>query len=230
MPHCIAIIGGGGKTTAMLTLARALAGQRVLITTTTHIYPVAPPVSRELLVNPKAEELGRALSQPGIVCAGTRAAEGKFSGLTPALLEMAIDWADWTVCEADGAKRLPLKLHRETEPVIPPRTERCLVVLGLSALGQPVFQQVHRYDLCPAWADRPETPVDVEVLYRCAWDAVRAGGLPLEQYRVLLNQAETPETIAAGNLTAERLYSQGLDCRVGSLWQNPQSIVSWVLE
>lgn len=230
MPHCIAIIGGGGKTTAMLTLARALSGQRVLVTTTTHIYPVSPPVSRELLVNPEAQELRRALSLPGIVCAGTRAGEGKFSGLAPELLDKAIGWADWTICEADGARRLPLKLHRETEPVIPPRTERCLVVLGMSALGYPVAQRVHRYDLCREWAASPETPVDGDVLCRCAWDAVRAGGLPLERYRILLNQAETPQTIAAGTLAAIRLTREGLDCRVGSLWKDPEAIVPWVLE
>ena len=64
MAHCIAIIGAGGKTTAMMTLARALESQRVLVTTTTHIYPVLPPESRELLVNPTSEELRRALEKP----------------------------------------------------------------------------------------------------------------------------------------------------------------------
>ena len=42
----ISIIGAGGKTTALLTLAQALSDRRVLLTTSTHIYPVAPPDSR----------------------------------------------------------------------------------------------------------------------------------------------------------------------------------------
>ena len=67
MQHPIlSIIGAGGKTTALLALARALAGQRVLLTTSTHIYPVAPPQSRALLIDPDADELLDALRIPGV--------------------------------------------------------------------------------------------------------------------------------------------------------------------
>lgn len=229
MAHCIAIIGAGGKTTAMITLARALESQRVLVTTTTHIYPVSPLESRELLVNPTSEELRRALEKPGIVCAGNLEGEGKLSGLGPGLLARAGQWADWILCEADGAKRLPLKLHREGEPVIPPETERCLLVLGLSAVDQPVSKVVHRYRLDPAWEQNPETIVEETVLCRCAWDGIRAGGLPLHQYRVLLNQAETPRQKEIGNLAARMLRREGVDCWVGSLWEDPESILAWLL-
>lgn len=229
MAHCIAIIGAGGKTTAMMTLARALESQRVLVTTTTHIYPVFPPDSRELLVNTTSEELRRALSKPGIVCAGTWAGEGKLSGLPPEQLSQAAAWADWILCEADGAKFLPLKLHRQAEPVIPPETEVCLMVLGLSAVDQPVSKVVHRYELCPGWEQNPGTIVKEMVLCRCAWEGIRAGGLPLHQYRVLLNQAETPRQKEIGNLAAEMLRQEGLDCRVGSLRENPNPILTWLL-
>ena len=116
---CIAIIGSGGKTTAMLTLAKACPSQRVLVTTTTHIYPVSPPESRELLVNPDPEQLQAALSRPGIVCAGMAAKEGKLSGLPEDLFSQGRSWADLTLCEADGSRQHPLKLHKEGEPVIP---------------------------------------------------------------------------------------------------------------
>ena len=53
----ISVIGAGGKTTALLTLAQALSDRRVLLTTSTHIYPVAPPDSRALLIAPEADEL-----------------------------------------------------------------------------------------------------------------------------------------------------------------------------
>ena len=40
-PGVTALVGAGGKTTAMLTLAEELskAGRRVIVTTTTHIFP-----------------------------------------------------------------------------------------------------------------------------------------------------------------------------------------------
>ena len=129
----ISIIGAGGKTTALLTLAQAFSGCRVLLTTSTHIYPVAPPDSRALLIDPEADELLVALSVPGVVCAGASASAGKLGALAPDLFRQAVRAADVTLCEADGAHRLPLKLHRADEPVVPLDSSLCLIVAGLSA-------------------------------------------------------------------------------------------------
>ena len=152
MQHPIlSIIGAGGKTTALLALARALAGQRVLLTTSTHIYPVAPPQSRALLIDPEADALLDALRIPGIVCAGSDASAGKLGALAPDLFRRAVQAADITLCEADGAHHLPLKLHRADEPVVPLDSARCVVVAGLSAWGRPVGEAVHRFALHPDW-------------------------------------------------------------------------------
>lgn len=222
---CIAIIGSGGKTTAMLTLAKACPSQRVLVTTTTHIYPMTE--SRELLVNPDAEQLQAALSRPGIVCAGMAAKEGKLSGLPENLFSLGRSWADITLCEADGSRQHPLKLHRAGEPVIPARCNLCLIVLGLSALGQPVSQAVHRWQLCPAWTE--ETPVSAEVLLFCAREALRASCLPPENCLVLFNQAEGPSQLAAAREVARTLEAEGLSCRIGSLKEDASFLAPWVL-
>lgn len=222
---CIAIIGSGGKTTAMLTLAKACQSQRVLVTTTTHIYPMTE--SRELLVNPETEQLQAALSRPGIVCAGIAAKEGKLSGLPEDLFSLVRGWADLTVCEADGSRQHPLKLHREGEPVIPAGCDLCLIVLGLSALGQPVSQAVHRWQLCPAWTE--ETPVSAEVLLFCAREALRASCLPPENCLVLFNQAEGPSQLAAAREVVRTLEQEGLRCRIGSLKEDASFLAPWVL-
>ena len=112
----ISVIGAGGKTTALLTLAQALSDRRVLLTTSTHIYPVAPPDSRTLLIDPEADKLVDALASPGVVCAGTAASDGKLGALAPDLFRHAVRAADITLCEADGAHHLPLKLHRAHDP------------------------------------------------------------------------------------------------------------------
>ena len=159
MQHPIlSIIGAGGKTTALLALARVLTGQRVLLTTSTHIYPVAPPQSRALLIDPEADELLDALAAPGIVCAGTDAGAGKLGALAPALFRQAVQAADITLCEADGAHHLPLKLHRADEPVVPLDSARCVVVAGLSAWGRPVGEAVHRFALHPGLGARLRAP------------------------------------------------------------------------
>lgn len=224
---CIAIIGSGGKTTAMLTLARACPSQRVLITTTTHIYPVPPPESRELLVNPSAQQLKAALSRPGIVCAGMAAKEGKLSGLPEDLFSLGRSFADITLYEADGSRQHPLKLHREGEPMIPAGCDLCLIVLGLSALGQPVSQAVHRWQLCPKWTE--ETPVSAEVLLFCAREALQSSGLTPENCLMLFNQAEGTSQLAAAQEVSRALEQEGPSCRIGSLKEDASFLAPWVL-
>ena len=99
----LAAAGSGGKTTALGLLARELAEHSVLLTTTTHIFPVSPPRSRCLLKDPDELQLLHALRRPGVVCAGTHAAEGKLGPLPLPLLMRAAKGADITLCEADGA-------------------------------------------------------------------------------------------------------------------------------
>lgn len=222
---CIAIIGSGGKTTAMLTLAKACQHQRVFFTTTTHIYPITE--AQELLVNPDAEQLQEALSRPGIVCAGMAAKEGKLSGLPEDLFSLGRSRADITLCEADGSRQHPLKLHQEGEPVIPAGCNLCLIVLGVSSLGQPVSQAVHRWQLCPAWTE--ETPVSAEVLLFCAREALRASCLPPENCLVLLNQAESLTQLAAAREVSRQLQQEGLSCRIGSLKEDASFLAPWVL-
>ena len=222
---CIAIIGSGGKTTAMLTLAKACQHQRVLVTTTTHIYPITE--ARDLLVNPDPEQLQDALSRPGSVCAGMAAKEGKLSGLPEDLFSLGRSRANITLCEADGSRQHPLKLHRTGEPVIPAGCNLCLIVLGLSALGQPVSQAVHRWQLCPKWTE--ETPVSAEVLLFCAREALQSSGLPPENCLMLFNQAEGTSQLAAAQEVSRALEQEGPSCRIGSLKEDASFLAPWVL-
>lgn len=212
--HKIAIIGAGGKTTTLHTLAAHKRSARVLATTTTHILPIYPPDTDRLCINPQAEELAAALSHPGVTCAGTRKAGEKLSALSPELLALAEQYADYIFYEADGARRMPLKLHSDTEPVILPGTEHCIIVAGLSALGRPLSACVHRYTMHPEWSNTPEHPVDAQIILTCIHDAIHASKLPAERLTILLNQADVcPESCCE-----EILHSlQNLRCAAVSL-------------
>ena len=230
MEHPIfSIIGAGGKTTALLALARALSDRRVLLTTSTHIYPVAPPDSRALLIDPDADALLDALAAPGIVCAGTAASDGKLGALAPGLFRQAVRLAQGNIRCADGAHRLPLKLHRADEPAVPPESGLCLIVAGLSAWGQPVCKSVHRYDRNPDWARDPERRVGADKILYCVREAAAACRLPREKVRVWLNQADTPALYAQAAPLARILSAEGLDCRVGSLRYEPAVLIDWML-
>lgn len=227
-PKLVSIVGAGGKTTALRTLARALASRRVLVTTTTHMFPVAPPDCRTVLTNPMPDELLRQLTLPGAVCAGRQAAGGKLCALSPDLLTQAATAADIVLCEADGAHCLPLKLHRADEPVLAPQTDLCLIVAGLSALGKPVRDVVHRYALHPDWAANPEQIVDIPELLYCVRETATACGLPMEKLRVLFNQADTPALCALAEPAAQALHADGLYCRIGSLHNDPDLLYRWL--
>lgn len=137
----ISIVGAGGKTTLMYTLARYYAGQgaSVVVTTTTHIkrpqnYPVAG----------NKEELLCLLAQNSIVVAGAKAPENK---LTQAYEMSIIDYmnaADIVLVEADGAKHYPCKVPSDTEPVIPKESGIVLGVMGMDAVGRPLNQVCFR--------------------------------------------------------------------------------------
>lgn len=227
-PKWISIAGAGGKTTTLRVLAHALASYRVLVTTSTHIFPLAPPDCRITLTDPTPDVLLKQLHTPGAVCAGSCAQNGKLGALSPVLLAQAAAAADIVLCEADGAHRLPLKLHRADEPVLSPQPDLCLIVAGLSALGQPVRDVVHRYARCPGWAANPEQIVGIPELLYCVQETVAACNLPTKQLRVLLNQADTPALTAQAEPVAQALRAEGLDCRIGSLHANPTFLYRWI--
>lgn len=228
MKACITVIGAGGKTTAVRSLAHRLSGFSVLWTTTTHIYPAAPGDCRLLLRSPAPDALAAALAVPGVVCAGTPAGE-KLTALSAESWAAACKAADYIVCEADGAHRLPLKLHRADEPVLPAGTTHVLIVLGLSALGRPVGEVVHRYALHPAWAAHPAAPVGVAELCLCAKEAAARCGVPKENIRLLFNQADDERRMEAGRQAAGALSRQGFACRVGALQKDDAFLAPWVL-
>ncbi len=162
----VAFVGAGGKTTAMLRLARDLEGRgrTVLVTTTTHLFdprrepdgPAGRLVFRPEMEFPRAADAGPA-GVPG-VDAGLEPGEGitllvsreadepgKVKGVHPSWIpELRASW-DFVLVEADGSRGLPLKAPGDHEPVLPPGTDLVVGVLGLDGLGRPMDgRTVHR--------------------------------------------------------------------------------------
>ncbi len=133
--HVISIVGAGGKTTLMNAMAHVYQsrGQKVLITTTTHIMrPLDCPVGESM------EEVSRLLKGHGIVAAGTEAPEGKLQRPEWLDLEICRELAAAVIVEADGAKHFPCKVPLDTEPVIVEECDIVLGVLGMDAVGRPL--------------------------------------------------------------------------------------------
>lgn len=205
-PGITAIIGSGGKSTLLKTLGLELmrTGGRVLLCTTTHMFPVAgvpwDGSSRRLDASPWKPGT---LHVPGCTCeacaglvrgsicqAGVLDPEtGKLSAPAEPPNELAQRF-DYVLAEADGSKRLPLKAHAAWEPVIPAATANVVWVVGASGLGKPINEAVHRPELfCERCGCEPidaATPERVAMVLNAEMQM-----LNLNNARIMLNQVDT---------------------------------------
>ena len=200
-----AIIGSGGKTTLLRTLADELPG-RVLLCNSTHFqgYADLPTV-----LDPTESALQEALEKSRIVCAAGRSPIGKLVDCGIAY-EVLASLADYVLVEADGSRQLPLKAHAGHEPVIPACARQVICVVGLSGLHRPVVEPVHRPELlCPMAACAPEDEATPERVAR---------GLVQEHLAdtYFLNQVETEAALQDANIMASILKPQGFSVVAGS--------------
>ena len=150
----IAIVGAGGKTTTMYTLAGELAqrGKRVITTTTTQIFFPRPGETDTLIVAAETSALLKLVSAAlkqhhRVTVAAAPSGSTKLAGLGPEQpYELLVkSGADAVIVEADGAHHRMIKAPAEHEPVVPPQTNVALLMMSAGALNQPLNAQVaHR--------------------------------------------------------------------------------------
>lgn len=148
----MSFVGGGGKTSLMFHLARqlALAGMRVLTTTTTKIFvPTAEQSATLLVARDPQEILEQAATGHGATRHFTAAAErmaeaGKLKGFAREAIATFVRSGrfDWILVEADGAARRPLKAPADHEPVILEETTILIAVAGLEVVGSPLGEEL----------------------------------------------------------------------------------------
>ncbi len=153
----VAIVGAGGKTTTMYTLARELVaqGRRVITTTTTNIYLPRPDETEYLLVDFEMSRLLQSLQAywhryRRISIASEAIDAGKLKGLQPEQPALLLQQggADAVIVEADGARHLKIKAPAEYEPVMPRHTNLVLLLLSAEALNQPLTGELaHRPEI-----------------------------------------------------------------------------------
>ena len=150
----ITIVGAGGKTTTMYTLASELAqrGKRIITTTTTQIFYPEPGETDALIVAAGTPILLQNIRaawqhQQRITVAGTFLRTDKLAGLQPEQpYELLMkSGADAVIVEADGARHRMIKAPAEHEPVIPLQTNVALLMISAEAFNQPLSAEIaHR--------------------------------------------------------------------------------------
>ena len=197
----LALVGAGGKTTALFQIARDFSSP-VLVTTTTHLSVEQVILGDHHYIVDTPEQIERLQPDqlPGVsVFTGPLDSSGRLAGLTnPALerlLRLADDLSVPLLFEADGSRQLPVKAPAAHEPDIPPFVDTVVVLAGLSALGKPLSPQVsHRPEAFArlsglSLGDVIDPAALVRVLVHPDGGLK---GIPREARRVvLLNQADT---------------------------------------
>jgi molybdenum cofactor cytidylyltransferase len=147
-PELIAIVGGGGKTSLMFTLAKALPG-RVVITTTTRIFAAQMKLAPAVCTTSDLTLLTTHLAQHGACLVIGEVQGDKALGVDPSLPGqlLARPDVDYVIVEADGSRMRPIKAPAAHEPVIPPDATLVIPVVGIDALDGPLDKVAHRPEL-----------------------------------------------------------------------------------
>lgn len=203
--HVVSLCGGGGKTTLMYALARETKTlMPTALFTTTHIMP--PSDADVVLSVPFSEEVCRAAWREGkIVSSGVfLAEERRFGAPEEEAMRFLCREAKAVIIEADGARRLPVKFPAAWEPVIRPETTHTVVVAGLSALGKPPAEIVHRHALARDAVDVSGNRFTEKHMAELLW-----AGYGRFDPIFFINQADTAELAERGERICALLRSLG---------------------
>ena len=169
----VALVGGGGKTTAMFCLAREIAAQggSVLTTTTTRIFAaqIALAPTHVAAAATTRETLMASLAvHRHVLVIGETDGTGKAAGVSLDLFGRLRTWCP-DVCllnEADGSRMRPFKAPAAHEPVIPVETTVVVAVVGADVFGEALdAEYVHRPELVSTLSGAPiGAPVTPELV------------------------------------------------------------------
>jgi len=221
----LALVGAGGKTTALFQLARRLPPP-VIVTSTTHLGAWQIPLADCHFVVASPDDTLFALAPQGVTLLSGRLGKDRRARALPpeALLRLYAQCRSSNfplLIEADGARQKPLKAPRADEPPIPDFVRSVVVVAGLSGLGRPLrAEHVHRPRRFSTLSGLPlNRPITPEALARLLLHP--QGGLkniPARARRLaLLNQAESSEALSRAGELARRLLDGFDSVVVGSL-------------
>lgn len=145
----ISIVGAGGKTTLMYTLAEELKNSsKVLVTTTTRIYAPRKEQYEYMALGYKNLCGLRCSGNKGIYVYGSLIdEENKLIAPVPKTLDEQALYFDYILIEADGSKRKPIKGWKDSEPVICSSTQKTIGVISIEVIGQLISEyNVHRIE------------------------------------------------------------------------------------
>jgi probable selenium-dependent hydroxylase accessory protein YqeC len=148
----VALVGGGGKTSAMFALGNEAKDRQLktVLTTTTRIY-CPNDTEFAVVVAHDPEELfkqvhNKLTALPLVIAGADIDRDNKLVSLEQSLVPgLLAAGADLVVVEADGAAHKPFKAPADHEPAVPDATTVLIPVVGVDCLGRSLYpENVHR--------------------------------------------------------------------------------------
>lgn len=148
--YCVAIIGGGGKTSLLHRLGNEFSREydRVLLTSlTSSAYPRAYEVV--LMDNMPSRDLSPHYKRYSpLYLMGSKFSHYKLSGISLDELQAVQKQSEVCLFECDGARNLSLKVHKEHDPPVPAFATHVIIVVGADVVNTSISQgMVHRPEL-----------------------------------------------------------------------------------
>lgn len=225
---CVALIGAGGKTTAMFQLAGQLPSP-VIVTATSHlaVWQTRQADQHIIAATPAPlEELEHGLK--GIVLVTGEVDGDKLKPINNNLMIWLKEFCGYhsipLLIEADGSRGKPLKAWAEHEPPIPSFVETVIQVVGLTGMGKILHDEnVHRPEIFSEVSGLGvgETITPDSLLRVLTHPEGGLKNIPATARRVvLINQADTPELQSTAQELAQALLSAYHSVVVCSLQQD----------
>ena len=218
----IAFTGGGGKTGLIFRLTDELtaAGKKVIVTA----HMAAEP-GRPFAENGNIRKVRENLDKHGYTLAACVDREtGKLCSLPEDSLKSLREHCDVLLIEADGSKRLPLKVPESWEPVIPACTDIVVGVEGLDSLGKMIGETAHRAERTAEFLGK--TPGDIiaaeDLIKIASSEEGLRKGVANRQYRVYLNKIDVLSDPEIAEKICTELKKRGIAASCGSLRQSEQ--------
>lgn len=215
----VSVIGAGGKTTTIHQLSEEYVQDavQVAVMTTTHMMKEEHPWvcmveegSEPENVRKKMQEIFSTYNQLWI---GSPARSGKMSQPPKWCVQDMLERKVPVLIEADGAKRLPLKVPAGHEPVVLSQTTHVLAVYGMDSVGRQLEECCCRFELAEKLlgCDGQKRVTPKEIAFFAASEQGGRKGCPADaEYIVVLNKADTEERRRDALEISRLLSEQGI--------------------
>ena len=212
--HVVALIGSGGKTTMIRTLAREnRSSKRVFISNTLNMERI--PESEVDFIDYKFREdysLNK-YSEPGVyVLAYDIAPDNSLLGLPLEVLEKQVSSFELCLIECDESRQRPIKAWRPHEPVLLESTDMTLGILDITSIGLPIsVETVHNLDVfCDFTGKKVGDIITREDIKRLVLDPSMMFRSAKGKKVLFINKAENPITLTyAHDLGKEIAHAKG---------------------